>query len=192
MASIVRRQEPAGQLGRRDPFRMFREMMGRDFPDMGSLLDWSPFRELESLMTARTFSPDIEVREAKDHYTINVDLPGMKEGDVEVSISGNRLTVSGKREEERREEGEQLYLVERSYGAFTRSFVLPEGADTANVKADLKDGVLRIDIPKKAGEAVRQIPLGEKPREMAAGGAVAQPARQGEEKGGKPAEKKAA
>jgi HSP20 family protein len=184
MASIVRRQEPAGQLGRRDPFRMFREMMGRDFPDMGSLLDWSPFRELESLMTARVFSPDVDVREAKDHYTICVDVPGMKEGDVEVSIAGNRLTISGKREEEAREEGEQLYMVERSYGAFTRSFVLPEGADAENVKAGLKDGVLRIDIPKKAGQAVRQIPLGAKPREIEA--------RQPEEKGGKPAEKKAA
>jgi HSP20 family protein len=160
MSNLIRKQEPRGQVAQWDPFRMMREVMGRDFPDFGSLLGWNPFREFESTGASRVFNPDIEVKEAKDHYEISVDVPGMKEEDVQISLSGNRLTLSGQREQERREEGEQLYLVERSYGSFTRSFTLPQGVDAENVKADLRDGVLRIAIPKRDVETARQIPIG--------------------------------
>lgn len=160
MANIVRKQEPRGQTGIWDPFRMMRQVMGRDFPELGSLLDVSPFREFEPMAGLRPFSPDIEVKETSNEYKICVDVPGMKEEDVDIALSGNRLTISGKREEERREEGEQLYVVERSYGSFSRSFTLPPGADLDNVKADLREGVLRVDIPKRTVESARRIAVG--------------------------------
>lgn len=162
MASLIRRQEPTGTIGRWDPFRLMREMMGRDFPDIGSFFEQSPFRELEGLRGQRAFQPELDVRESKDRYTICADLPGVKDKDCEVSVEGNRLTISGHREEERREEGEQSYMVERSYGSFSRSFTLPETADLEGIQADLKEGVLRVEIPKKAGVSSRHIPIGGK------------------------------
>jgi HSP20 family protein len=64
-------------------------------------------------------------------------------------VSGNRLTVAGKREEEKKHETETYFSYERSYGTFTRSFTLPEGIESDKVQASLKDGVLSILVPKK-------------------------------------------
>ena len=77
----------------------------------------------------------------------------------QVSLNGNLLTVSGKREEEHREEGEQYYALERSSGSFTRSFSLPDGIDGDNISADLKGGVLTIQIPKRPEAQPKKITL---------------------------------
>ena len=162
MVNLSRKQESMGPIGRWDPFRLMREMMGRDFPEFGSLLEHIPSRDIEGLGGQRVFMPDFEVREGRDQYTVCADLPGLRDEDVQVAVEGNRLTVSGRREEERRDEGEQRYVYERSYGSFSRSFVLPETADVEGIQADLKEGVLRIEIPKKAGVSARRIPVGGK------------------------------
>src|SRR5262245_5191362 len=139
MANLTRRSE-RGELGLRrfDPFRAFRDLMG-----------WDPFAELELLGRGegRLWMPDVEVKETKDALVFKVDLPGMSESDVEVSIVGNRLTISGKREEEKREEDERYFAYERSYGNFSRSFTLPEGCNPDAVDAELKGGVLTIKVP---------------------------------------------
>lgn len=181
MASIIRRQEPTGAIGRWDPFRLMREVMGRDFPDVSSFLELGPFRELEGLRGQRAFVPELDVKESKDRYTICADVPGMKDEDVEVSLEGNRLTIRGQREEERREEGEQRYVMERSYGSFTRSFTLPETADLEGIQAELKEGVLRIEIPKRAGVSSRHIPISGK----ASGGVLEGKAEEGKAEEGK-------
>jgi len=87
-------------------------------------------------------------------------VPGVKEGDVNISLTGNVLNIAGHRTEEHREEGEQFYAAERCYGEFTRSFALPEGADVERIHADLKEGVLAIDLPKKPEVQSRRISLG--------------------------------
>jgi HSP20 family protein len=87
------------------------------------------------------------------------DLPGMKEKDVEVSFTGNRLTLSGKREEEKREEKDNYFACERSSGSFSRSFTLPMGTDSHKATADLKEGVLTITVPKKAEVKPQKIPV---------------------------------
>lgn len=168
MVSLVRRQqqqqEPRRPLARRgavDPLRLVRDFFRDPFAMTPFDWDLSPLREMESLLPGRTFIPDIEVKETKDHYLFQADLPGIRDADLEVSIEGNRLTISGTRqEEEEREEGSQYHVYERSYGFFTRSFMLPEGADLDHVKAELKHGVLLIEIPKKAGMGAKQIPIG--------------------------------
>ena len=98
------------------------------------------------------------------------DLPGVKEKDLDLSLTGNRLTVSGKREEEKKEEDERWFTYERSYGAFSRSFTLPDGVDTEHVGAELKEGVLRVSIPKKPELKPRKIELepGGKPEKVKA------------------------
>ena len=95
------------------------------------------------------FTPTFEVFERKDAYVFKGDLPGVKQEDLEITLTENRLTVAGKREAEERKEGERFYAYERTYGAFTRTFTLPEGVDSEHVAADLKDGVLSLVIPKK-------------------------------------------
>jgi HSP20 family protein len=94
------------------------------------------------------FSPAFDVSETRDAYVFKADVPGVKEGDLDVTVTGSRLTVTGKRDEEKEEKTERQYTYERSYGSFTRSFTLPEGVDTANTHADLRDGVLTLTVRK--------------------------------------------
>jgi HSP20 family protein len=134
-----------------DPFRM-----------MDALLRWDPFADTGPglLHRTETFLPRFDVKESKDGYVIRADLPGVAEKDLDVSLSGNVLTISGHRADERKQEDERYYAMERSYGEFTRSFALPDGADAEHVHADLKDGVLTIALPKKAEAQARKITVG--------------------------------
>jgi HSP20 family protein len=74
-------------------------------------------------------------------------------------VIGNRLSVSGKREPEQVAESDTFYASERSYGSFTRTFTLPEGANLDQVRADLKDGVLTLQVPKNAEVQPRRAPI---------------------------------
>jgi HSP20 family protein len=107
--------------------------------------------------TEPMFVPDIDVKETPDAYVFKADLPGIEEKDVEISMTGNRLGVRGKREEEKREERATYFACERTYGAFTRAFTLPEGVNADAVTAELKDGVLTIVVPKKPEVQPRKI-----------------------------------
>jgi HSP20 family protein len=125
-----------------DPWRMMR-----------SLLSWDPFREMSMLPTfeggGSAVSPAFDVKETKDAYEFKADVPGIQEKDLDVSTTGNRLTVSGRRESEKEDRGARYYTYERSFGSFTRSFSLPDGVDADKVHASLDKGVLFIRIPKK-------------------------------------------
>ncbi len=125
-----------GALSRMDPFRMVREMFQDPFGGMGLLA------------TETAFRPSLDVTEGNDAFVINVDLPGVSEDDLDVQVTGNRLTVSGQREAEETREGERYVAIERSHGSFSRSFVLPDSADLEHVQAQLRNGVLEIKVPK--------------------------------------------
>ncbi|HEX2881841.1 MAG TPA: Hsp20/alpha crystallin family protein, partial [Polyangiaceae bacterium] len=88
-------------------------------------------------------------KEKPEAFVLKADLPGVKTDDLDVQANGNRITVSGKREEEKEEKGATEYRMERSYGSFSRSFALPEAIDSSKVNAELKDGVLTLTVPKK-------------------------------------------
>jgi HSP20 family protein len=141
----VQKKNPEGPaaIARRewDPFRIMREM-----------LRWDPFQETRPQWPTEfaVYAPAFEVKETKDAFVFKADLPGVREQDLEVTVTGNRLTVSGHRleEKEEKEKDQTYYAYERSYGSFTRTFTLPDGADTAHVKAELKSGELVIGIPK--------------------------------------------
>jgi HSP20 family protein len=165
MANIVRRNERESRditprrgyvdpVQRLDPFRI-----------MGELLRWDPFADFERFGQASGgpgFLPPVDVRETADAFVFRADLPGVKEDDVEISLTGNRLTINGQRQEETREEGSRYHSYERSYGSFSRSFTLPDGADADSVRADMKDGVLDITVPKRPEVKPRRISLGPK------------------------------
>lgn len=148
MANLIRRN--TGSIGPSrmpDPFEMMRDLLRWDPRD---LLRWDPFADLGTLAGRDlAFVPSFDVKETKDAYIFRADLPGVRQEDLDLSVTGNRLTVSGKREEESREEGDRYYAYERSYGAFSRSFTLPEGIDVDHAEADLSNGVLTVSIPKK-------------------------------------------
>ena len=131
------------------------------FRTMRELLNWDPFREMGPMLLARepAFMPNFEVSENKDGYLFKADLPGMKESDLNISLTGNRLMIAGKREFSQEQKNDTYYISECSYGEFSRSFTLPDGADTEHVKAELKDGVLHLEIPKKPTAQTKQIPL---------------------------------
>lgn len=154
--AILRRNERGGMGMARpqsewDPFRLMQEMWG----------GWDPFRQMAPVYgEERGFMPTFDVKENKDGYVFKADLPGVKEGDLEISLTGNMLTIAGKREAEKRDEGDTWYSYERSYGSFTRSFTLPEGADGDNVRADLRDGVLTLMLPKRPELQPKRIAVG--------------------------------
>jgi len=101
---------------------------------------------------AELVSPASEASSDGNDYTINVELPGVDEADITLSAHDGALTLKGEKRVEREESGKTWYFSERQYGAFSRSFRLPPDADDAKVRADLKDGVLTIRIPKRSGE----------------------------------------
>ncbi|MBL0212177.1 MAG: Hsp20/alpha crystallin family protein [Holophagaceae bacterium] len=122
-----------------DPLRMLREANR-----------WDPFQDL-GLRTSNkmeTFLPAFDLKETPNEFSLKADLPGMKENDIEISVSGNRLTISGKREEEITRDDEVCYAYERTFGSFSRAIALPEDVDANKVKAELKNGVLSVTVPK--------------------------------------------
>ena len=134
------------------------------FVTMRDLMRWDPFGEsrlarwLEPMGAA--FSPAFEVKETKDTFEFKADVPGVDAKDIDVKLTNNRLTISGKREAEEEQKGDTWYTCERTYGSFTRSFTLPEGADTDHVRASLDKGVLTLQVPKTAQAQSRKIPIG--------------------------------
>ena len=135
---------------------------------MRDLLRWDPFREMipavPSFFESLEWNPSFDVTENKDAYLFKVDLPGVKKEDIEITTTGNRVQISGKRESEHEKKTDTIYTYERQYGSFTRSFTLPEGANVEHAKSDLKDGVLTLVIPKLAEAQAKKIPISTAPK----------------------------
>jgi len=130
-----------------DPLRTMREMIrwegGENF--------FAPLLERVS----SPFAPTFDVKETKEAYEYRAEVPGVEVKDLEVKITSNQLTVAGKRQSEKKDEGEE----EKSFSGFTRRFKVPAGADSDSVQARLKDGVLRIVIQKRMEGKPRSVPI---------------------------------
>lgn len=150
MADIVKKN--GGQrLTEWNPLRVMRDW-----------LRWDPFREMAPVfpeLERLEWNPSFDVTENKDAFVFKADLPGAKKDDIEISTTGNRLQISGKREAEKETKSETIYTYERQYGSFVRSFTLPEGADLEHAKSELKDGVLTLVVPKLPGAQAKKIPI---------------------------------
>lgn len=149
MADIVKRNEYG--MSEWDPFRLMREMMR-----------WDPFRGsgLMPRVEQDVWLPHFDVRENGNSIKIVADVPGVKREDLEISIVGNRLVVTGRREHEERGKDENMHTWERQYGQFTRSFTLPDNVDFDHITSELREGVLTIVAPLKAGARSRKIQIG--------------------------------
>jgi len=96
-----------------------------------------------------SFIPAVNTRVDDDAYYIELDLPGVKKDDIEITTEDNILTVSGERKMREELKEDDYYKVESRYGKFSRSFTLPEDADVENIHAEMKNGVLEVIIPKR-------------------------------------------
>jgi HSP20 family protein len=110
------------------------------------------FRQLPLLAEDSTFSrswaPVVDIYETDDGVVLKAELPGMKKEDVHLEVRDHTLTLSGERKQEEEVKGENFHRMERFYGSFHRAFSLPSTVDTGKVKANMKDGVLEVTLPK--------------------------------------------
>ena len=132
----------------------------RGFNLLNSMLDdYTPLVGESALST--DFIPSINTRDGEFAYHIEVDLPGVKKEDINVSVEDNRLVISGERKSKEEIKEENYYKVESSFGSFSRSFSLPEGVDAENIHAESSDGVLEVTVPKlqQAVDKVKKISI---------------------------------
>lgn len=113
-----------------------------------------------------TMVPKVDVKETKDSYSLDMELPGRTENDVDIEIDRNTLTIASKKEEVKEENKkekdgskEKWLIKERRYSSFSRSFQLPEDVDSEGVKASFKNGILNIVMPRKALAAPKRIAI---------------------------------
>ena len=140
-----------------DPFTSFRREMDRLFDDFTR--GWAA----PATFATGLLSPKVNVAETDKGLEITADLPGIDQKDIEISLTGDILTLKAEHKAEKEEEDEkkQYHLVERSFGTFMRRFELPFEADTDKVEASFDKGVLKISVPRSAAaeEQVKKIPI---------------------------------
>lgn len=140
------------------------------------LTRWEPFREMDEFLKGfspflgrapmlRTgegfegFMPLADIVEREKEYLIKVDLPDIRKEDVKVFFDDGVLSIKGERKVEKEEKGEKLYRSERYFGEFERSFVLPDDVDAKTIRAESKDGVLTVHLPRVAHEKAHPLAI---------------------------------
>lgn len=132
-------------LTRRNPFTAFEA-----FPSAGlSLFEDTLNRFLSESPTSRPWSPAVDIAENENELTLTADIPGVKLEEIDIKIEDGTLSLSGKREFEKKQEKGGYHRIERSYGSFQRVFALPETVDVEKVSAQFDSGVLKVTLPKK-------------------------------------------
>ena len=134
-----------------DPFREVAALQNR----VNSL--FRDFSEGESSMTTASFTPAVDIYEDDKKVVLKLEVPGIEEKDLDVSVENHTLTVKGERKFEKEEKQENFHRVERRYGSFYRAFNLPNTVDAENVQASYTAGVLKLELVKKPESQPRQI-----------------------------------
>lgn len=107
----------------------------------------------------KDWMPALDVIDSENEVTIKAEVPGMAAKDVNVSITGNMLTLSGQKDESKEEKGENFYVSERRFGSFQRSIELPDGVDADKVSAEQTNGVLTVKVPKLRSAKPKNVPV---------------------------------
>lgn len=128
------------------PFYSLQRQMNTLFDDFFSGFDVTPRSFAGKGFGA--FSPSVDVKESEGEFTIRAELPGVEEKDIEVTVTGDSVTIKGEKNEEKEDKGESYYYMERSYGSFNRVIPLSAETDADKAQASFKNGVLNITIPK--------------------------------------------
>ena len=122
---------------------------------------YEPFRHFGARLS-EWLAPASEASSDDKTYRIAIELPGVEEKDIEVTVNEGMVTVKGEKKESREEKGDTWYFSERQFGSFSRSFRLPADADQGKVSANLRDGVLTLTVARAAPEVAtsRKVPIG--------------------------------
>lgn len=140
------------------------------------LTPWRPFGELGSLrremdrlwdsffgerpltrVWEREWAPSLDVSETKDNFVVKAEVPGIDAKDIDISLTGDVLTIKGEKKQEKEEKEEDYHLVERRYGAFSRSIRLPAEVESTKIKASYKNGILRVTLPKSEKVKAKEV-----------------------------------
>jgi HSP20 family protein len=132
-----------------DPFTALQREIGHLFDDFAG--GWPAFRNSPEL------TPNMDVTETDKAIEISTELPGLEEKDVQVNFADNILTIKGEKRSEEEEKDKNYRLVERSFGAFSRTLELPAGVDPDAIKANISNGVLKVTVPKPAPAQVKKV-----------------------------------
>lgn len=149
---------------------------------MTLLTNWQPFRDLTPLQERMnrifdeflagvsgnadgdfqlsSFTPATDIYEDDQHLTLTLEVPGVSGKDINITLEGHTLTVSGERKLNKEQEREKFHRVERFYGTFSRSFTLPNTVDPDSIHANYDNGVLQLQMAKRAEAKPKQIKLG--------------------------------
>jgi len=146
-----------------DPFHSMQQEMNRLFEDFWPDFD-APALVRGNGGLAAVRAPRIDVSETEKEIAVTAELPGLDEKDVEVTFADGTLTIAGehKAEKEEKDEDKKYYVKERSYGSFKRMLAIGENVDEEKIKADFKNGVLNVVLPKAAETVakIKRIPIG--------------------------------
>ena len=135
-----------------------------------SLVRWDPFASLDDMFSrmpgafgrwprlssegdTAEWSPSVDISETDMEYLLKAQLPAVKREDVHVTYDDGMLTISGERKQEKEEKGKKFHRIESFHGAFSRSFSLPEAINAGTIRAEAKDGVITVHVPKSKVEA---------------------------------------
>ena len=147
---------------------------------MMNLVKWNPWREMPTLpgrfnrlfddpffrigrmdddSAMGMWNPVVDLYEKDDHFMIKAELPGVDKNDIKIDLKDRLLTLSGERTAENEIKEENYYRRERSYGKFQRAFALPADVDSDKIKAEFKDGVLQIEVPKPEEKKAKPVTI---------------------------------
>jgi len=145
------------------------------------LAQWDPFRELLTLqermnrlfdqtfsrsrsqtgdLGGGTWSPAVDVYESQENLILKAELPGVDQSDIELRVDSNRISIKGERRMKEAVNQEHFHRMERAFGPFNRSFTLPSPVDAEQVKAEFKNGILMVVLPKRIDKNSKHIPIG--------------------------------
>jgi HSP20 family protein len=108
-------------------------------------------------LTARTWTPPVDIQETDDAYRLQAELPGLSKDDIQITLENNVLRLSGERKLEKDVKDENYHRIERTYGSFSRSFALPHQVSSEKVEATFENGVLSVLVPKAETAKPRHI-----------------------------------
>jgi HSP20 family protein len=144
---------------------------------MNSITRWEPFRGLSTLQdevnrlfestfkakgdssTLTAWAPAVDIYETENELVIKADLPDLSEKDIDVRVENNMLTIRGERKYDQTVKEDNYLRVERSYGSFSRSFSLPNTVKSEAIQASYKNGVLKVELPKRSDAKPKQVKI---------------------------------
>jgi HSP20 family protein len=139
---------------RREMDQLFEDFFSRTMAPFGRTMEFDPFRPFEGAF--RPSTPAVDLVERENEYVVTAELPGLDEKALEVKLSGDVLSIRGRKEEERKEERENYRMSERRFGSFQRSLRLPQDVDPEKIDAQFSKGVLTVTLPKSEDALKKQ------------------------------------